>query len=293
MALCFRKNQIHKTGFYFLISYFCIIIILANVNFAFNYLSEINITVIGTRRQQILSDYSGCGPFTGSFNSLPNEILVNGVPQSSNDKYVDNLVNQTNIITMRWNYQVTNCDSMFYGLNNIISIDLSNFDTSKVEIFECMFFSCTSLKSINLNNVNASSAKTMLAMFYECSGLETLNLSSFDTSKVTTMGGMFWGCTSLKSLDLSNFETPGLKETTDMFFLCSSLVLLNIKNFDTSKITSNFDMEVMFQNVNSNLIYCADESKIASIKSSSYSYLGSFTNNCTHVCFINFQSKYI
>ena len=211
MALCFRKKQMHKTGFYFLISYFCIIIILANVNCAFNYLSEITITVEGTGRQQILSDHSGeCGYISGSFNSLPNQTLVNGVPQRNNDKYVDNLVDQTNIITLRWNYQLITCLYMFYDLKNIISIDLSNFDTSKLEFFNCMFEKCNSLKSINLNNVNTSSAKNMVAMFYECSGLETLNLSSFDTSKVTTMYAMFNGCTSLKSLDLTNFETPEL-----------------------------------------------------------------------------------
>ena len=237
MALCFRKSQSHKKGSNFLftggrhlISYFCIIIIiiiLANLNFAFSYLSEINIIVNGNGKQQILSSYSGyCGHASGSFNLLPNEILVNGVPQSSNDKYVDNLVNQTNIITMRWNYQVTNCYSMFKDLNNIISIDLSNFDTSKVEIFDCMFFGCTSLKSINLNNVNTSSAKNMAGMFKECSSLETLNFSSFDTLNVIYMNAMFFGCTSLKSLDLSNFKTPNLENTENMFYSCSSLVLL-------------------------------------------------------------------
>ena len=166
MALCFRKKKTHKTGSYFLISYFYFTIILANINIAFNYLSEINITVEGTGRQQILSNYSGdCYYNIGSFDSLPNETLVNGVPQSSKGKYVDNLVNQTNIITMRWNYQVTTCFSMFYELDNITSIDLSNFDTSNVENFNCMFRGCTSLKSINLNNVNTSSAKNMAGMF--------------------------------------------------------------------------------------------------------------------------------
>ena len=228
MALCFRKKRTHKTGSYFLISYFCIIIILANINIAFNYLSEINITVNGTGRQQILSSFSGtCSGIGGSFNWLPNETLVNGVPQNSNDKYVDNLVNQTNIKTMRWNYQVTTCLNMFRNLYNITIIDLSNFDTSNVEIFNCMFTYCTSLKSINVNNVNTSSAKNKQAMFSGCSGLETLNLSSFDTSKVTTMQQMFYVCTSLKSLDLSNFETPELKDTNYMFQSCSSLVLGN------------------------------------------------------------------
>ena len=299
LDLCFRKTQTHKTGSNFLfaggrhlISYFCYIIILSNVNFAYSYISEINITINGTGKQQILSDYSSyCLYSTGYFNSLPNETLVNGVPQNSNFRYVDNLVNQINIITMRWNYQVTTCSQMFMNLNNISSIDLSNFDASKVENFSCMFLGCTSLKSINLNNVNTSSAINMAGMFDGCSGLETLNLSSFYTSNVTYMNNMFNGCTSLKSLDLSNFKTPELEDTRFMFQLCSSLVLLNLINFDTSKITKS---EWMFLDVNENLIYCADESKIANIKlSSSYSYIEDYTNNCNHSCFINSQSKYI
>jgi len=313
MALSFRKAQTQKTGYNFLfaggrhlISYFCFIIILADVNFAFSYLSEINITVKGTGKQKIL--YS-------SFELLPNETLVNGVPQNRSGIYVDNLVDQTNIITLRWNYQVTTCNAMFNNLDNIISIDLSNFDTSKVESFRIMFKNCIYLKSINLNNVNTSSAKIMESMFYGCSGLETLNLSSFDTSKVTTMENMFRLCRSLKSLDLSNFKTPILQIAASMFESCSSLVLLNIKNFDTSRLsfkkatvimgnpdpntnynTNNQDISSlnMFYKVNENLIYCATESKIAKIKPpSTYSYIGSYTNNCTHSCFLNSQSKYI
>ena len=296
MDLYFRKAQMNKAGSNFLfaggrhlISYFSIIIILANINIAFNYLSEINITVEGTGRQQILSSVSDCDPYaSGSFNSLPNELLVNGVPQNGN-KYVDNLVDEINIITLRWNYQVTTCSQMFTSLKNIISIDLSNFDTSKVESFYCMFQSCTSLKSINLNNVNTSSAKNMNAMFRNCSGLETLNLSSFDTSKVESMWTMFCDCTSLKSLDLSNFETPELEDTRFMFDSFSSLVLLNLINFNTLKVPE-YQCSSMFSGVNGNLIYCADESKITNeIKS----LLNKYVNNCTHICLLNPQSKYI
>ena len=288
LDLCFRKTQTHKTGSNFLfaggrhlISYFSFIIILANVNIAFSYLSEINITVNRTGRQQILGS---------SFKLLPNETLVNGVPQNSTGKYVDNLVKQINIITMRWNYPVTTCSSMFSDLKNITSIDLSNFDTSKVVSFYYMFNSCNSLKSINLNNVNTSSVKNMAFMFELCSGLETLNLSSFDTSNVTNMYSMFSFCSSLKSLDLSSFETPKLVNTLLMFYSCSSLVLLNIINFDTSNVTLS---DKMFYNVNEDLIYCANKTKIANIKSSSNSYIGDFTNNCKHSCFLNPQSKYI
>ena len=148
MALCFRKAQAHKAGSNFpfavgrhLISYFCFTIILANINITFNYLSLINITVEGTGRQQIFYSY---------FYLLPSKILVNGVPQNINNRYEVNLVNQTNIITLRWNYEVSTCSKMFQGLNNITNIDLSFFNISKVVSFYEMFDGCTSLKSINL-----------------------------------------------------------------------------------------------------------------------------------------------
>ena len=282
VALRFRKKKTHKKGSYFLISYFCFTKLLANINIAFNYLSEINIIIHGTGRQQILDYY---------FKFLPNETLVNGVPQSYNDWYVDNLLNQTNIITMRWYYQVTTCYEMFKGLYNITRINLSKFDTSKVVFFTRMFERCIYLESINLNNVNTSSAKKMDGMFAECSGLETLNLSSFDTSKVTTMFQMFLYCISLKSLDLSNFKTPALIDTRSMFSSCISLVLLNIINFNTEIVSKS---DYMFQYVNKSLIFCATESTIAKIKSvSSKTYIGNYTNNCTHICLLNPQSKYI
>jgi len=97
---------------------------------------------------------------------------------------------------------------------------------------------------------------------------------------------MFYHCSSLKSLDLSNFDTLELTETQYMFYSCSSLVLLNIKNFDTSKVSSS---TYMFDNVNQNLIYCAEETKITNIKS----LLSKYKNNCTHSCFLNQHYKYI
>ena len=279
--ICISDNQL----FLFFI-YFYAITILTNISDTLNYISEINITIKGNGTQQILSNSSDGGyeHLVIVFNSLPNQTLVNGVSQNYNEKYVYNLVNQTNVITMRWNYQLKNCRGMFAELGNIISIDLSNFATSQVSIFEAMFFHCTSLKYINLNNVNTSSAKNMISMFDYCLSLETLNLSSFDTSKVTSMWCMFWDCKLLKYLDLSHFNTSELVETEGMFQHCYSLVILNLKNFNASKITK---MDNMFSNVNKNLIYCADETKIENINA----LLKNFSNNCSHSCFLN--PKYI
>ena len=99
-----------------------------------------------------------------------------------------------------------------------------------------IFYSCSSLTSLNLSNFNISRVSNMNLMFYECSSLTSLNLSSFDTSNVEDMSEMFFGCLSLISLDLSNFETSNAIYMAEMFYECSSLISLDLSNFDTSNI---------------------------------------------------------
>ena len=52
-----------------------------------------------------------------------------------------------NSITIKFNGLITTCASMFDGLVNIIEIDLSNFNTSKVDNMYRMFNGCTNLKN--------------------------------------------------------------------------------------------------------------------------------------------------
>ena len=87
---------------------------------------------------------------------------------------------------------------MFYGMRNLTTLNLSNFDTSQV------------------TNMNY--------MFYGMRNLTTLNLSNFDTSKVTNMSYMF----SLRDYDElmdklekiyvnNDFDTTKLTNFSDMF----------------------------------------------------------------------------
>ena len=122
--------------------------------------SEITIVIKGNGTQKILSD--NFGTFYGfSFYEFPYQIVVNGISQNYTGRYVYNLTNNINYITLKWNTQVTNCNSMFCQLTNIISVDLSKFDSSKVESFDCLFYNCSNIKSINLANLNTSSCLNM------------------------------------------------------------------------------------------------------------------------------------
>ena len=96
---------------------------------------------------------------------------------------------------------MTSCKEMFKDLNDIISIDFSNFDTSKVTEMTSMFYSCT-VKSINFYNFNTSIVTDMSSMFAGSSQITSLDLSSFRTSNVKNMNYMFHYCISLKEINL-------------------------------------------------------------------------------------------
>ena len=131
---------------------------------------------------------------------------------------------------------------MFRDLSNLISLDVSSFDTSKATNMETMFSRMSNLTTLNLSNFDTSKVTSMIGMFFDTHELTSLNVSSFDTSIVTDMSRMF-GALNLTTLDLSNFDTSKVANMSGMFYDMRSLISLNVSNFDTSKVT---DMRTMF-----------------------------------------------
>ena len=86
---------------------------------------------------------------------------------------------------------------MFFECTDITEIDLSNFDTSKVNLINDMFHGC---------NFDTSQVTSMYYMFYNCSSLTSLNLSNFETSKVKDIYNMFDGCINLEYINMINFN---------------------------------------------------------------------------------------
>ena len=137
---------------------------------------------------------------------------------------------------------------MFAGCHALTSVDLSNFNTSKVfgENMNSMFYGCKSLTSLDLSSFDTSNVTDMSDMFGYCTNLTSLDLSSFDTQNIADMGSMFMRCNNLTELDLSNFNTSCVKKMYGMFSGCSNLEILDIRNFDTSSVNSIDDMNLMF-----------------------------------------------
>ena len=146
-------------------------------------------------------------------------------------------------------YLNTDSRSMFYPgtsgqkIENILELDLSNFDTSNVMNMADMFANTRNLTTLNLSNFDTSKVTNMSGMFSNMSNLTSLNLSNFDTSQVTNMSWMFKSASNLTTLDLSNFNTSKVKYMSNMFAGMFSLATLDLSNFDTSQVEN---METMF-----------------------------------------------
>ena len=73
-----------------------------------------------------------------------------------------------------------------------------------------MFGYCENLSSLDVSHFNTSKVTDMMFMFEECERLANLDVSNFDISQVTDMSRMFADCKNLTSLDLSSFDTSQL-----------------------------------------------------------------------------------
>jgi len=163
--------------------------------------------------------------------------------------------------------KVTDMNYMFHDTSSLTSLNLSNFDTSKVTNMEAMFSGMSNLTTLNLSNFNTSQVTNMSNMFYNVSNLTSLNLSSFNTSQVTYMGYMFYGMPNLTTLNLSNFNTSQVTNMSGMFYNMANPTTLELSNFDTSKVTNMSNMFYGMSNLTTLNLSSFDTSKVTRMES--------------------------
>ncbi|WP_421000218.1 bacterial Ig-like domain-containing protein [Carnobacterium maltaromaticum] len=110
---------------------------------------------------------------------------------------------------------VTNMNSMFYGAENLTTIDVSNWNTSKVTTMGGAFFG-TDLSVLDVSQWNTSNVTSMNNMFSNMSKITALDVSNWDTSKVTSMVLMFSNSPSLSELDFSSWDTSNVIKMDSM-----------------------------------------------------------------------------
>ena len=138
----------------------------------------------------------------------------------------------------------------------VTSLDVSNFDISKVTDMSYMFSDCSSLTSLDVSGFDTSNVKRFYCMFSGCSSLTSLDVSGWDTSKVTEMRYMFNGCSSLTTLDVSNFDTNKVTDMYCMFSRCTSLTnLLFGSKWGTQTSTAADALTLSLSNLGSSKSY--------------------------------------
>ena len=155
--------------------------------------------------------------------------------------------------------------SMFYWMSNLTSLDLSNFDTSKVTNMQGMFEYMRNLTALNLSNFNTSNVTDMNSMFHDMFKLTSLDLSNFDTSKVTDMGAMFYEMRNLNTINLSNFDTSRVTNMGNMFSYMTGITTLDLSNFDTSQVTNMYGMFSFMYNLTTLNLSSFDTSQVTNM----------------------------
>ncbi|MBR3116598.1 MAG: InlB B-repeat-containing protein, partial [Bacilli bacterium] len=132
--------------------------------------------------------------------------------------------------------------SLFEDIRNLVEIDFSQFNTSKVTDMSWMFEDSDSLSTLDLSTWDTSNVTNMFRMFGYMDNLISIDLSTFDTSKVTNMGSLFILCRKLEYVNLANFDTRNVEDMSHMFDICSKLKILDLSSFDTRNVTTMYEM---------------------------------------------------
>ena len=124
---------------------------------------------------------------------------------------------------------------MFGDCISLETIDVSNFDMSKVTNMRCMFYNCSNLEEIDVSNFDVSSVKNFEYVFYACIQANIIGLEKWDTSSGTSMKSMFYKCASTPYFDLSGWNTSNVTDMSWMFNRGAGTI--NFTGCDTSKVT--------------------------------------------------------
>ena len=84
-----------------------------------------------------------------NFKYAPTEAFINDTIVEIDSQYNINVISTNDIIKLSWNQNIDDYSFMFHNLYNIISVDLSDFESSSVTNMESMFYQCYNLKYIN------------------------------------------------------------------------------------------------------------------------------------------------
>ena len=132
---------------------------------------------------------------------------------------------------------VKNMTRMFSRLESIISLNLTGWNTNKVETMSGLFYGCRASNYIGIEHWDTSNVVAMDQMFYQ-SYVTQLHLPNWNVSKVKTMAGMFNHASNLTSFLAPDWDTRSLENISLIFGSAQRLTQLAVQNWHTSAVTN-------------------------------------------------------
>ena len=139
--------------------------------------------------------------------------------------------------------EVTTLEKCFYVVYRVKTLDLSRWDTSKVENMAYLFSSSDFEEIYGIKNWKVSKVTTFERCFYQDEELLDIDLSKWTNKVCTTLKSMFYNSAKLKRFDLRGFTPVEGADTSYMFYGCTSAEYIDIRNFDlTSEANTTTSM---------------------------------------------------
>lgn len=123
-----------------------------------------------------------------------------------------------------------NMSNFFKDCVDIIEIDLSDFNTDKIEYLSSFLSNCNQLVKIDgLANINLSKCKDLSNMFFNCENLIELDISNWCLDVCENMSFTFGNCKKLSNINTSNFCVTKINCIGNIFTNCCNLKQFTLK----------------------------------------------------------------
>ena len=172
--------------------------------------------------------------------------MINGDDRENQPWSTNNIKNNIKQIKFMDNVILSgNMDSLFYGLSELVDINVDMLNTSNVTNMSNMFRECSSLISLDVSDWDMSQVQDISAMFTDNFNLKILDVSKWNTANVTGLSYVFEGCHSLERIDVSNWDVSNVGYAINMFRNCYSVKELNVAKWNPQYFSL---IDGMFQN---------------------------------------------
>ena len=111
--------------------------------------------------------------------------------------------------------QLTYMFELFKNCRNLIEVDLSKLDATKLKNVNSVFENCENLVFTNFSLKNGINIESMEDSFSGCEQLKSVDLTDLTPQKNVSVQNMFKNCAQLDYVDLSNFQTNNFRGIFD------------------------------------------------------------------------------